>query len=155
MIEIEIPGRETICISHLVLDYNGTIAVDGRLLREVYQRLLQLKRNVQIHILTADTYGTARAECGELGVQVESFPNTRAGTEKARIVRGLQGGVVCMGNGFNDREMFALATLSIAVLEQEGLCPSLLAEADILVSSSIDGLDLLLNPERIRATLRW
>ena len=29
MIKIEIPGRETIEIEHVVLDYNGTIALDG------------------------------------------------------------------------------------------------------------------------------
>ena len=154
MIKIDIPGRETLVITHLVLDYNGTIAVDGLLGADIRKRLLQLKEQVQIHILTADTYGTVRAQCASLGVEVESFPDRVAGVEKARIVRQLQDGVACMGNGFNDQEMFKFATLSIAVLEQEGLCTALLAQADILVSSARDGLDLLLYPDRLRATLR-
>ena len=38
MIQIEIPGRETLSIDHVVLDYNGTIAVDGILLEEIKPR---------------------------------------------------------------------------------------------------------------------
>ena len=33
MIIIEIPGREPLRIDHVVLDYNGTVAVDGLLLK--------------------------------------------------------------------------------------------------------------------------
>lgn len=33
MIVIEIPGREPLKINHVVLDYNGTAAVDGMLLK--------------------------------------------------------------------------------------------------------------------------
>ena len=32
MIQIEIPGRETLELKHLVCDYNGTLALDGKLL---------------------------------------------------------------------------------------------------------------------------
>ena len=35
MLNIEIPGREPLALCHLVLDYNGTIAVDGKLLPEL------------------------------------------------------------------------------------------------------------------------
>ena len=44
--------------------------------------------------------------------------------------------------------------LAIAVLEEEGMCASLLLHADVLVKSIADGLDLLLKPDRLRATLR-
>ena len=59
-----------------------------------------------------------------------------------------------MGNGFNDIPMFRCAGLSIAVLLEEGMCAGLLAEADVLVRSALDGLDLLRRPDRLRATLR-
>ena len=32
MIRIEIPGRDELCIEHVLLDYNGTIAADGTLI---------------------------------------------------------------------------------------------------------------------------
>ena len=40
------------------------------------------------------------------------------------------------------------------MLEGEGLCAQLLTQADVLVTSAADGLDLLLKPDRLRATLR-
>ena len=43
MIVIEIPGREPLKINHVVLDYNGTAAVDGMLLKGVKERIARLK----------------------------------------------------------------------------------------------------------------
>ena len=42
MIEINIPGRDILRIEHLVLDYNGTIAVDGALIEGIQERLQRL-----------------------------------------------------------------------------------------------------------------
>ena len=44
MLNIEIPGREPLALRHLVLDYNGTIAVDGKLLPELAAPLGELSR---------------------------------------------------------------------------------------------------------------
>ena len=65
-----------------------------------------------------------------------------------------QQGTACFGNGFNDIEMFDAADLSIAVTDSEGACAALLPHADIVVKSALDGLDLLLKTDRIKATLR-
>lgn len=43
MITIEIPGRKPLHIAHVVLDYNGTIAVDGILLEGVGERIARLQ----------------------------------------------------------------------------------------------------------------
>ena len=154
MIKIEIPGRDTLCIDHVVLDYNGTIAVDGCVLAELKPRLQALLDQVTVTVLTADTYGTVRAECEPLGLKVETFPRQGAAKCKAEIVKNLSGGKACFGNGFNDCEMFDLADLSVAIMEDEGLCTELLSHAHVLVRSAADALDLLLKPDRLRATLR-
>ena len=78
MIQIEIPGRETMEIRHVVLDYNGTVAVDGLLLEDVRQRLARLKELAPVYVLTADTYGTVRTQCEDLGIQVMTFPRSGA-----------------------------------------------------------------------------
>jgi soluble P-type ATPase len=57
MIEIEVPGRTTYRLHHLVLDVNGTVAVDGRLVEGVARRLAELHRSLEVHMLTADTRG--------------------------------------------------------------------------------------------------
>lgn len=155
MIRIEIPGRAApLEIAHVALDYNGTVAVAGRVLESVRARLPELLKRAKVHVLTADTYGTVRAQCEPLGVEVHAFPRAGAGDCKKEIVAGLKGGVACFGNGFNDIPMFALADLSVAVLEGEGLCAALLPHADVLAATAADALDLLLKPDRLRATLR-
>lgn len=154
MIVIEIPGREPLRIDHVVLDYNGTVAADGMLLEGVGERINRLKEQVCVYVLTADTYGTVTRQCEPLGVTVRTFPREGAAGCKEEIVKGLEGGVACLGNGFNDIQMFDAAHLSIAVLEQEGMCAALLGHASVLVNSIQDGLDLLLKPDRLRATLR-
>jgi soluble P-type ATPase len=44
MLEMNIPGYRTLVLSFLVLDYNGTIACDGRLIPGVRDRLEALQR---------------------------------------------------------------------------------------------------------------
>ena len=154
MIRIEIPGRETLAIEHVVLDYNGTIAVDGLVLDELKPRLPALFTEVSVIVLTADTYGTVRAECEPLGLAVETFPREGAAACKAEIVKRLRGGRACFGNGFNDMAMFDEAELSVAIMEAEGVCAALLTHADVVVRSAAEALDLLLKPDRLRATLR-
>lgn len=108
----------------------------------------------QLYILTADTYGTVKEQCCGLGIEVMTFPREGAAECKEEIVKGLSGGVVCLGNGLNDIQMFDAADLSIAVLEKEGLCGRLLNHADVIAPSFTAGLALLLKPNRLRATLR-
>ena len=69
-------------------------------------------------------------------------------------LKELGGGVCTVGNGFNDIQMFDAAELAVAVMEREGVCAALIAHADILVTSPAEELDLLLKPDRLRATLR-
>ena len=127
MIIIEIPGREPLRIDHVVLDYNGTVAVDGLLLKGAGERISRLREHVKVHVLTR--------QCEPLGVEVRTFPREGAAGCKEEIVRGLEGGVACLGNGFNDIQMFDAARLSIAVLEREGMCAALLGHAAVVVRS--------------------
>ena len=154
MIQIDIPGRETITIEHLVLDYNGTVAEDGHLIPGVAERLAELKELVEVHVLTADTYGTVRAQCDPIGIHVETFPRAGAAECKLEIVEKLGANVMCVGNGFNDVLMFGPAALSVAVIEKEGAFAGLIAHADVLTTSILDALDLLVRTDRLRATLR-
>ncbi|MEK6290565.1 MAG: hypothetical protein V4793_04085 [Paraburkholderia tropica] len=61
MIVIDIPGFRTLNLAHLVLDFNGTLAVDGRLLDGVGPRLAALARELDLHVVTGNTYGDARS----------------------------------------------------------------------------------------------
>jgi P-type E1-E2 ATPase len=156
VIEAEIPGRGTLRLGQLVLDLNGTIALDGELLPHVAERVAALRGDVEIRIASADTFGRLDAIASELGVTAARL---RAGegeaAQKAAIVRALGAdGVVAIGNGANDEAMLREAALGIAVLGREGLAVAALHAADLVVPSIADALDLLLKPRRLRASLR-
>ncbi len=153
--KIEIPGYRKLDITTLLLDYNGTIAVDGRIREEVKERLRKLSEMLDICILTADTHGTAREQCRELNVTVHTFPVGNAMDHKREVTDRIGGEhCACMGNGRNDVKMFEAAALSVGIMDREGAYGGLLKVADLCVTSAEDGLDLLLYPKRLIAGLR-
>ncbi len=154
MLKIKIPGREEMTLSHLILDYNGTIAEDGEIIEGIRPRLAELAKDLSIYVITADTHGTAAKKCEGLPLQVLTFPTTEVGKIKAEEAKKMEGGVITIGNGFNDIQMSDAADLSICVIGKEGCCGALLAHTDVVVTSIEDALDLLLKTGRLRATLR-
>jgi soluble P-type ATPase len=156
MIELDTPGFGKRTLQHLVLDYNGTLALDGRIQPGVQSRLSQLGGLLHIHILTADTFGTVRSTFGTDGPDVHILQPGDERTGKSDFVRSLDAlSCVCMGNGNNDTEMLREAGLAIAVLQPEGVARAALDAAHILVPGIEAALDLLLHPARLRATLRF
>jgi P-type E1-E2 ATPase len=155
VIEIEIPGRGTYRLRHLVLDVNGTIAVEGQLVEGVAGRVAELRRSIEVHMLTADTRGRQKAIDAQLGMQAARIMPQDEAAQKAAFVRELGGETVCaVGNGANDALMLREAKLAIAVLGAEGLAVETLNAADVVVPHVNAALDLLLNPLRLVATLR-
>ena len=154
MLSIQIPGREELVLNHLILDYNGTIAEDGEIIEGIRPRLAELAKELSIYVITADTHGTAARKCEGLPLQVLTFPTTEVGKIKAEEAGKMEGGVITIGNGFNDIQMSDAADLSICVIGREGCCGALLAHTDVVVTSIEDALDLLLKTGRLRATLR-
>ena len=155
MILYEIPGKDNIEVENIVFDYNGTIAVDGKLIDGIKELINQLAKYANIYILTADTYGTVEKECIHIDAKVLTFPKENVGKSKKEIVRNLGGHkTICLGNGYNDMLMFEESILSIAIIEGEGLCGKLLCKADIVTRSIDEGIRILLNKNGIKATLR-
>ena len=155
MLETIIPGHKTLLLSYLVLDYNGTIACDGRLINGVRERLEELSKSLSIHILTADTFGSVQKEMTCIPCEVVVIGIENKSQAKADYVRqlGLQK-TVTVGNGRNDALMLKEAVLGIAVIQEEGATVETLMAADIVTRSILDALDLLLHALRLTATLR-
>lgn len=152
---IEIPGREPLEIDQLVLDMNGTIAVDGNVPDVVSVRICELTETLKVTLLTADTFGRARTIAASLGVETVILRPGGEAAQKADFVRE-RGAERCaaIGNGANDILMLEAAALSVAVLGREGMCADLVRAADVIVTDPTDALDLLLHPKRLLATLR-
>jgi len=156
MIRIDIPGQNRVLnIEHLLLDANGTLTLDGQILPGVKERLDLLKQHLQLHLLTADTFGKAGQLAEELGINWYRVDQENGTADKQRYLHQLQpSSCAAIGNGYNDHLMLADAALSVAVIGPEGCAVSALQKADIAVNSVNDALDLLLNSRRITATLR-
>lgn len=155
MIKISIPGREEFELHHLVLDMNGTITVDGRLIEGIPEHLAQLKDKLHVYLLTADTFGTGAQVAQELGIEIFTVSSEHGAIDKANFIAALDpSGAAAIGNGTNDVDMFEQVSLSIAVIGREGCSVSALLSADIAVNNINDALELLINPLRLVATLR-
>jgi P-type E1-E2 ATPase len=155
MIQIVIPGREPLALAYLVLDVNGTLALDGQLLPGVAAQLGELRNQIAIRLLSADTYGTLAAVAMDLQVPMQRLEPEDQAAQKAAVVETLGAGqVVAIGNGANDMGMLRRAALGMAVLGPEALARDCLMAADVIVPSITVGLDLLLYPRRLAATLR-
>jgi len=155
VLRIGIPGRGELVLEHVVLDFNGTFACDGRVLPGVVERLNALAGDLTVHVLTADTFGTAQEACRDIRGKVVVLREAVAGPEKALYVEKLgAAGTVAIGNGANDVPMLRRAALGILVLGPEGAAVEALQAADIVVREITDALDLLLHPKRLVATLR-
>lgn len=155
MIIIDIPGYRKIEALHLVLDYNGTLAVDGKLIDGVKNRLELLSKQLNIHIITADTFGTSEKELAELKCSHTIISPEGQDVQKEQFVDELgKDQVIAIGNGHNDLLMLQKAALGIMVIQKEGAYAPLFQKAHIVCFSIIDALELLLNQLRLIATLR-
>lgn len=154
-LNIAIPGRPPLRLQHLILDYNGTIAYDGLLLPELIPQLNKLAQHLTIHVVTADTHGSAARQVETFPCRLAIIPGDEQIVAKQHYLQQLSPEhCVAIGNGVNDQLLLRDAALGIAVMQQEGVAtPSLLA-ADIAIGSCSSALDLLLNPKLLIATLR-
>jgi soluble P-type ATPase len=155
MFTVSIPGYKDLELEHLVLDYNGTLACDGEMLPGVQESLGVLARDLQIHVLTADTFGKARAQLEGLPYQLVVLPADNQDEGKRAYVERLGSErTVAIGNGRNDRRMLKAAALGIAVVGEEGAAAEALLAADVVCRDIFSALALLANPLRLVATLR-
>jgi P-type E1-E2 ATPase len=154
-IEADIPGFGQLRLEHVALDVNGTLAVEGVLVEGVEARLRELTGKLTVHLLSGDTYGRTDEVAATLGVQatIVSGPD-EAGAKRARVRELGSSTVAAIGNGANDAGMLEEAAVGIAVVGAEGAAGNTLRVADLVVTSPLDALDLLLRPARLVAGLR-
>ncbi len=155
MIILEIPGNEALEIEHLILDYNGTIALNGEVAEGVFERLGILADSVVIHVLTADTYGSVHVQCEGTPVSVHVIGREAQDREKLSFIESLNPArCIAIGNGRNDALMLEASALGFAVIQEEGTSMKALSMCDVVFRSINDALDALIHPQRLIATLR-
>jgi soluble P-type ATPase len=155
MIAVDIPGYRRMQFRHLVMDYNGTLAVDGEVEPGVEAALQALAPQLAIHVITADTFGLAADRLSGYPVELSVLPPGEQDVVKLNYVNALGcAQTVTIGNGRNDRLMLKAAGLGIAVILAEGTAVETLMAADVVCRGIVPALELLAHPLRLKATLR-
>jgi soluble P-type ATPase len=159
-ITIDIPGFGKVQINSILSDYTGTLACGGKLVAGVKDRLLRLAELVDIHVVTADSFGTAEKELKGLPIVCKRLKAQREDVQKAHYAVELNPHYVAsFGNGNNDRLHLKVVKeaggLAIAVENGEGCALDAILNANLFVVGAVNALDLLLEPARLIATLRF
>lgn len=155
MLDIQFPAQKPLHLQYLVCDINGTLTFDGKLIDGVQPVINELKKSLEIHLLSADTLGKADEVAALLDVRLTRIVPGNEAKQKANYVRTLGSEkVIALGQGANDSLMLKQAGLGICVLSPEGTASDAIVSADIVARDVLSALDLLSHPGRIVATLR-
>jgi len=159
-IAIDIPGFGKLQVNSVLSDYTGTLAFNGKLVAGVRDRLARLAEQVDVHVVTADTFGTAEKELKGLPVVCRRLERENEDVQKADYAAKLNPHCLAsFGNGNNDRLHLKLVKdaggLAIAVENGEGCALDAILNSNVFVFGAVNALDLLLESIRPRATLRF
>ena len=159
-ITIDIPGFGTVEINAILSDYTGTLTFAGKLVPGIRDRLLRLGELVDIHVVTADSFGTAAQELQGLPLVMRKLEGENEDVQKQRYALELNPRYVAsFGNGNNDRlhlkTVKEAGGLAVAVENGEGCALEAILNANVFVVGAVNAFDLLLEPIRFRATLRF
>lgn len=126
-------------LNTIVLDLNGTLAVNGRVPDGVKEKINKLKElGFKILLFSGDQRGTALGISQELDIEFKKASTTD----------------VAIGNARIDIGTFKHSKLRIGTLQAEGINVGILPHLDVLVLSINDALDLLINKDSFEATMR-
>ena len=152
---IIIPGGGPLEIKNILIDYNGTLALDGILIPGVEEILNDLSERFNIHVITADTFGSAGSQLKNVRCSFIRLGDQNQSEAKLRYLNGLGKDITsCIGNGKNDRLMLKESVLGISVIQREGAFTGTVIVSDIVMPDIISALELFRNEKRLIATMR-
>ena len=159
-IKIEIPGHGELDLRYMVTDYTGTLSYRGVLVPDVYDQLRTLGKMLDINVLTADTRGTAKEQLKGLPLQIRILKDNNHDAQKRDFAKQFDlRHVVAFGNGQNDRLLLKAVKdaggLAVAVDNGEGCATDALMNTHIFIVGAARALDLLIDTNFIKATLRF
>ncbi len=154
-IEIVFNPIERYEIEHVILDFNGTLAIDGKIIPETLPLIKALTERVNIHVITADTFKMAAEELKNVPVKLTILKSGQEKQQKLFYMENLgRDKCIAIGNGSNDAMILSRAAIGIAVIQAEGTSMEAIQSANIVCQHIVHALELCLNPKRIVATLR-
>ena len=155
MLNLDIPGFKKLTVENLALDFNGTIACDGVISDDIKAKLNDIAGFLNIYVLTADTFGSARKELEDVNCELVILNENDQAAQKTQLMEEINPlHSIAIGNGRNDVRMLNVSAIGISVINGEGASGQTLTSADIVCRSFMEAMEMLENPRRIKATLR-
>jgi len=154
MISIQRPGMESLELHFVLIDFEGTLAMDGRVHPKAKDKVNLLSKRVTVYILTKSSKGKVEETLKKMKAEILYMTEGDSSQQKLDVLQRLgphQTAVI--GNGFDDVQIMEQAGLGMCVIGKEGSSTEAVAKADLVVDSVLDALDFLLKPLRQGATL--
>jgi soluble P-type ATPase len=158
-IHLDIPGLGRKHVIALLTDFTGTLSRGGVLSEGVADALTRLAAVLDVHVLTADTFGVAARQLAGLPVKIVFLSSSDHTAEKRARGQALDlSRAVALGNGNNDCLLLEATRdaggISIAVDNGEGCATATLLRSSLFIVGAANALNLLLEPRGLIATLR-
>ena len=154
MISIQRPGMEDLDIHFVLIDFEGTLAMDGRVHPKAKDKVNLLSKRATIYILTKSNREKVEETLRKMKAEILYVAEGDSSQQKLNVLQRLgphQTAVI--GNGLDDGQIMEQAGLGMCVIGIEGSSAEAMAKADLVVTHVLDALDFLLKPLRQRATL--
>ena len=154
MISIERPGQGNLEIDFILIDFEGTLALDRRVHPKAKDKINLLSKRTKIYILAKGEKEQVIEVLRKVKAEIIHFAVGDVSAGKLNLLRQLGANrTVAIGNGQDDVLMIEEAALGICVISREGTAAETILKADAVVSNILDALDFLLKPLRQKATL--
>lgn len=154
MILIQRPGQQPIEIEFLLIDYEGTLSIDGRVHPKAKDKINLLSKRLKVHILIKGQKEKAEDRLKKVKAEGLFLQEGDASREKLHLLKKLgPEKTAAIGNGVDDAPVLEEAGFSICVIGKQGASGETLKRADVVVTDILDALDFLLKPLRQKATL--
>ena len=154
MISIQRPGMESLDIHFVLIDFEGTLAMDGRVHPKAKDKVNLLSKRVTITILTKSNREKVEETLRKMRAEILYVTEGDSSQQKLNALQRLGAHqTAVIGNGLDDVRILEQAGLGMCVIGKEGASAEAMAKADLVVTHVLDALDFLLKPLRQRATL--
>lgn len=154
MISIQRSGMGSLDIHFVLIDFEGTLAMDGRVHPKAKDKVNLLSKRATLYIVTKSSREKVEETLRKMTVEILYVPEGDSSQQKLNLLQRLgphQTAVI--GNGLDDARIMEQAGLGMCVIGKEGSSAEAVAKADLVVTHVLDALDFLLKPLRQRATL--
>jgi soluble P-type ATPase len=154
MLSVLRPGQDPLEIDSIFVDFEGTLAADGRVHPKAKEKINLLSKRTRICLFAKGDRGTCEKSLRKIRAEIVYLAEGTASMQKIDRLRAAgPKRTIVIGNGLDDVQALEEAGLGICVIGKEGASGEAMKQADLVVLNVMDALDFLLKPLRQKATL--